>query len=325
MGLKGFRCPSSGVAPGRENEFEHCLYRCEDRCMPKAMLAKFAEKHASDVHRGDMITPSGLKGCTRKLVLERTTDYYDEPPKLYYAVRGALIHGFLENTGLNNVQTEVRLYKKIKIGGVEFELSGQIDYYDIAEEAIEDYKTTSDKGTWFLFNEGAKPEHVLQTNLYRFLCDGGHLGSLDGPIVTWPVRKITIHYCFMNQVASTGRTHIEAVNSYRSPNNGKKYKLEQRRHVVGHTHRGTPIWHIELAIPAVPLMSEAEITEHLSKDGVKTVEGFALRKSGGIPPGVLYDSNAAWQCDYCGVRNTCHAYEQQVNPVKFANLSVSKK
>jgi hypothetical protein len=288
--------------------------------MPKAMLFKFAEQHKDNVHRGDMITPSALKGCTRKLVLERTTDYYAEPPKLYYAVRGSLIHGFLENQGLNNVQTEVRLFKKFKSLGQEFVISGQIDYYDAQTKTIEDYKTASDKAFFFLFDTGAKEEHILQTNVYRWLCDGGHLGSLEGPQVFWPVEQIVVHYILMNQVISTGRTHVERVTSYKSPNMGKKYRLETSREQVSKNHRGTPIWEIRLDIPAVPLMPEEDIFKHVELNGLKTLQGFQMMASGAMPEGVLYDREEAWACGYCDVQTTCYDYERRANPVKFNKL-----
>lgn len=289
------------------------------------MLGKFAEQHAGNVHRGDMITPSALKGCTRKLVLERTTDYYAEPPKLYYAVRGSLIHGFLEEQTLDGVYTEQRIYKEFEALGQKFVISGQIDFYDRKQETLEDYKTASDKAFYFLFDSGAKEEHIYQTNVYRWLMDGGHLGSLDGPVVHWPVRKIIVHYCLMNQVISTGRTHVEKVSGYKGPNMGKRYRLEKSRKKVGKNHRGTPQWEIEIPIPDVPLMPEGEVLKHIELNGLRTLQGFRIQKSGEIPEGVLYDRDGAWACDYCDVRTTCFKHEEQQNPEKFLRLMDARK
>ena len=85
--------------------------------MPKEVLGSIRNEHSSNPHVGDMITPSALKGCVRKTVLERTENYYQEPPKLYYAIRGSLIHGFLENHGLQGVESEKRMYKTLTIKG----------------------------------------------------------------------------------------------------------------------------------------------------------------------------------------------------------------
>jgi hypothetical protein len=315
--LKGFKCPSNGEQPGRDNTYDYCFYQCQNKCMPKAMLYKFAEQHVGNVHKGDMITPSALKGCTRKLVLERTTDYYAEPPRLYYAVRGSLIHGFLENQGLKDVHTEVRLFKKFNALGKEFVISGQVDMYDEREHVIEDYKTASDKAFYFLFDTGAKEEHILQTNTYRWLCNGGHLGSLDGPQVNWPVKRIILNYLLMNQVISTGRTHVERVTGYKEPNMGKKYRLEKSRKKVGKNHRGTPIWEIQLDIPEVPLMPEGEIFKHIELNGLKTLQGFKVMEAGNVPDGVLYDRDGAWMCGYCDVKSTCFDHERQNNTVQF--------
>lgn len=296
--------------------------------MPKAILVKLRDQNVHNVHRGDMITPSALKGCTRKLVLERTWPYYYEPEKLYYAVRGALIHGFLENHGLHNVHTEVRLYKKVRVNGQEVILSGQIDFYDGDERSIEDYKTMSDKGTYFLFDSGAKPEHVLQTNVYRWLCDGGYLedpakpGNANAAFaynqqVFWPVDKIRIHMLFMNRVVSTGSTHIERVTGYKEPNMGKKYKLERSRKVVDVSPRGVPVWEIEIAIPPVKLMSEEDILAHVEMGGIELRNGFDAVQQNRLPPGVLYMKDESWACGYCGVVEQCHDYEKKTNTEKF--------
>jgi hypothetical protein len=293
--------------------------------MPKAVLVKLRDQNVHNVHQGDMITPSALKGCTRKTTLERTENYYQEPEKLYYAVRGALIHGFLENHGLNNVQTEVRLFKELNYNGKRISFSGQIDYYEGAPEfAIEDYKTLSDKGTFFLFDTGAKPEHVLQTNVYRWLCNGGRIGSLQGPEVHWPVNRISIHYLFMNRVVSTGTKHIEQVTSYKSPNNGKKYRLETKREIAGRSPRGVPIWNIEIEIPPVKLMTEDEIMAHIEMGAIDLSNGFRAIEAGRMPPGVLYMKDEAWQCGFCAVQRQCHDHEQTNNQERFLQLMKAK-
>jgi hypothetical protein len=316
--LVGFRCPANGELPGRDNDFGYCLTKCSMRCMPKAVLVKLRDQNVTNVHQGEMITPSALKGCTRRLVLERTVPYYQEPEKLYYAVRGSLIHGFLEDHGLPNVRTEDRLFKRIEVNGKPIIFSGQIDYYEGDPEfAIEDYKTLSDKGTYFLFNEGAKPEHVLQTNVYRWLCQGGRLGSIDGPEVNWPVNRITISYLFMNRVVMTGSRHLEHITSYREPNNGKKYRLEKYRKKIGASPRGVPIWEIAIDIPPVKLMPEEEVLAHILMGASSLEGGFRAVTEDRLPPVVMYDSNEAWQCSFCAVQRQCHAYEAVNNSVKF--------
>lgn len=286
--------------------------------MPKSILAVIREQNVGNVHKGDMITPSALKGCTRKLVLERTSDYYEEPPKLYYAVRGSLIHGFLEHHGLANVHTEVRLFKKIVANGREIVFSGQIDDYDADEQTITDYKTMSDKGTYILFNEGAKPEHVEQTNLYAWLCNGGHVGSIDGPQVFWPVRRIVIAHLFMNRVVLTGTKHYEQVVGFKEP---KKYRLETWRTLVGHTSKGIPIWELEIDIPEVPLIPETDLLPKLLGGASTIRQGFDT----GFPLGVLYERDKAWQCSYCPVRKVCHDYEKQLDPKKYLSYYPEKK
>jgi hypothetical protein len=317
--LVGFKCPANGEEPGRDNAYDYCIGSCSKRCMPKSVLCAIRNDHVRSTHTGDMLSPSALKGCARKTVLERTEDYTEEPPKLYYAVRGALIHGFLEKNDAKGVVTEQRVYKKVTLSdGRELVVSGQIDDYDSEEALITDFKTNSDKGTWFLFNEGAKPEHIQQTNIYRWLLAGGHLGSIDGPQVFWPVEKIVIAYLFMNRVVQTGATHYEDVTTYRSPNSGKKYKLEKGRKVIGHSNRGVPIWRIEIEIPAVPLWDTEEVIRVVESGAGDLHKSFEVKKSGSLPPGVLYDSDQAWECGFCGVQKQCFSYEQATNSKKFS-------
>jgi hypothetical protein len=218
------------------------------------------------------------------------------------------------------VVTEKRLFKRFKSSLGEFVISGQVDCYDRLTETLEDYKTASDKAFYFLFDTGAKEEHVLQTNVYRWLMDGGHLGSLDGPVVNWPVKRIVVHYVLMNQVISTGRTHIEKVSGYKDPNFGKKYRLEKSRAKVGKSHRGTPQWEIRIDIPEVPIMLDSDVFKHIELNGLKTLQGFEQNKVGEMPEGVLYDREDAWACGYCDVQTTCYDYERRANPDKFTKL-----
>lgn len=265
--------------------------------MPTAVLATIWHNYSHNEHRGDMISPSALGGCPRSFVLERMEDYYQEPPKLYYTVRGSLIHGFLEDADVENTLKEQRVYKQID----DWWISGRFDFLDLRDYTLEDYKTTQDKTTWFLFNEGAKPEHILQTNVYRWLLNGGHLGTKDGPVVNYRIDRIRIHYLFMGRIISTGSRVTETVNQFDRPR--KPYKLLVKEESLGFNKWGKPQYKMTIDIPEVPILSDEEVIAHIMTYGPELVDAFTSNPAD--VRHVLDDESNRWRCDFCGVRHQC--------------------
>jgi hypothetical protein len=99
--------------------------------MPVGVLNAIKISETGNEHAGDMISATSLNGCQRKMVLERKLPYFEEPHKLYYAVRGTLIHGFLESgASVPGMISEKRIYKTITTGlHAPWVLSGRIDAY----------------------------------------------------------------------------------------------------------------------------------------------------------------------------------------------------
>lgn len=321
MPLIGLKCPPDSPTAGNCNDFEFCIASCPHQCQPTGVLNAIARDHQTNVHKGDMVSATSLKGCQRSLVLERTTDFYEEPHKLYYATRGGLYHGCLENDR-TDMTTEVRLYKTVTTGPqAPWVISGQIDFYDIKRKSLEDYKTMADKGLYLIFNKGAKVEHIQQVNVYRWLMWGGHIESPTGPQVFWPVDKMKIHYLLMNRAISTGQVHHEYQSDRKSPNYGKKYGLEIdhghrtvdgkfRRLAIGLTTRGVPQWRLDIDVPAIPMWPSADVEAMIANEGPPRV--LALRDPNVMPGGVMNDYEERWQCDWCPVKDKCDDIEAQL-------------
>lgn len=91
----GFRCP--GLQEYHTFESRFCVEQCEKPCVPPSVLVHIQSKQRFDKHIGHYISVTSLLGCLRSLFGERTLDFYVEPPKNWWAIRGTLLHSILEN------------------------------------------------------------------------------------------------------------------------------------------------------------------------------------------------------------------------------------
>lgn len=319
MPLVGFRCPEGTPTEGTENTFEHCLHSCPHQCMPAPVLWQTCQQNKSNVHKGDLVSPTSLPRCPRKLILTRTRDYFEEPHRLYDSVRGTLIHSFLECDGFEGFVSEKRVFKKITRGPyAPWVISGQIDAYEAPRKLLHDIKTLDDKALFFMANYGPKEDHCLQLNCYRWLMDGGYLederfpGNADaafaqGLQIFWAVERAQLHYCSMRRTFSTGTTFTWIVDDFREPNRGKPYKLEVGRKQTK-SKRGKPLWEITLTFPDVPLMPIESVEDYVITMGPTLVRGF---REDWIPPGIMDDEDKSWECSYCPVKSLCDDIEQK--------------
>jgi hypothetical protein len=283
--------------------------------MPAAVLNQIAVVNTSNPHKGAMVSATSLKpeACIRKLKLTREEDYHEEPRRMYDAVRGSLIHGFLE-CDLPHIIAEKRLYKRVD----DWVISGQIDWYDTRKKTLEDYKTMADKGTYILYRVGYKEDHAVQLNIYRWLMHGGHIGSIDGEQVFWDVDRMIIHYIMMNRTVSSGRVVTEIFSEFKPPNYGKTYPLEIGRKNAGPNLNGTPQWHVTFNLPDIPIWPLEETEAYVKRVGPGVVK--ALLDKDHMPPGVLHDKEQLWQCDWCPVRRRCGEIEDEIRLKEFDQI-----
>ena len=116
--------------------------------------------------------------CPRRTYLERSTDYYADPEKLFPAWRGTMGHLMTEAYPQPGAIYEQRFETKILLpSGKELLITGQIDKLDIQGRHIEDFKTKADAKLLKL----REPEeaHIWQLNIYRWLVYTG-----------WPQKKV---------------------------------------------------------------------------------------------------------------------------------------
>jgi len=149
-------------------------------------------------HTGHNISVTALLGCLRSTYLERTIDYAATPHSGWYSLRGTLIHKLIERPDLDNPylrRSEMRLFAKMNGATV----SGQIDHYQqraLEKGVLLDYKSIGDNGLQYIIFDGAKFEHIWQTNIYAWIARQNgyrvdHIEIAISPSCRWsrPVRS----------------------------------------------------------------------------------------------------------------------------------------
>lgn len=94
----------------------------------------------------------------RKTLFSKLIDYYVEPSKGYYAVRGTWVHEGMRRVYLNPDFGELVREKRLTLPGTS--ITGQVDCYYGACNRLVDYKSTS------RMLDHPRPSHVRQLNGY---------------------------------------------------------------------------------------------------------------------------------------------------------------
>jgi hypothetical protein len=81
------------------------------------VLVHIQNRVRTDKHIGRYISVTSLLGCLRQLYLERTIEYFVEPPKSWWSLRGSILHRLLENPGFEALIDDVRkeVYRGFKV------------------------------------------------------------------------------------------------------------------------------------------------------------------------------------------------------------------
>jgi hypothetical protein len=233
--LVGNRCP--GLEEYHSFESGYCINECDHQCVPPSVLVHIQLSNRKDKHKGRYVSVTALLGCMRQLYLERTLDYFVEPPKSWWSLRGKILHSLLENTQeipIPDWQSETEymwftgLYwdartkavvEQPSTAGFETEpiwLYGTIDVLRPTMQEMYDYKTIGDNGLAIIKN-GAKKDHIMQFNIYRLLVERGHKvihdpdGTRRPDLETPPVeiKRIRAYYMTMMQIVGTGSLMTE--------------------------------------------------------------------------------------------------------------------
>lgn len=288
--------------------------------MPSGVLWTIWDNNVHNIHKGDLVSPSLLPRCPRRIKLERTRDYYAEPLKLYYAVRGSLFHQWLDRPR-EGTHNEMRLWRQVTRGPqAPYWVSGAIDHINPRDKTIEDYKSKADKALYYLLKDSNDPDYEAQLNVYKWLVQGGRKGdsleeALTNPEVWIDIDHLVLHYVFMNKVVTTGQRFTDVVSQKYEPKKTSPFEVDRR--LVSKWPSGWGKWEIDYAIPPLRVWSLEETEDYVVKHAPVFVGTF--RNPDDIPPGVMNDGkDATWECDFCPVVDQCKQYggwEPTVKPV----------
>lgn len=294
----GVKCPRGDI---EWEECKRCRLNPRRPChMPLEILSMIEREdrpHSS-------FTPSRLTGCDRQVVLLEGKDYYEDINHAWPAIRGTMIHGILEKSGLIGgfFQTlrEVRLSTVLAGHTIEQDFNpadatyqpGQenftgkpdlilLDAPDFSQEVITinakiiDYKTTT------IDHEltAAKKNHVRQINMYAWLVErelGKHLGNH----VKVEVTELEIYYLDYKKVR-----RFTSVCSLQD-----RGKLVDRKNKV----------YENLTLKPIPLV-DRKITEEWILKRINEKKAASLDN---LPP--MLPESESWLCFYCPVRDECY-------------------
>lgn len=144
----------------------------------------------SEERRDAGVSATGLVGCLRQTALRLIAPYNDRPNRMWPALRGNLFHLLPERYHAPHLICEVR-FKKVYDEDGHF-ITGKMDEVDPARGTLVDYKSVHTfPERQDLRLSGRKESWVLQTNIYRWLLQGGT--RLDsGDEVQIPIQTIGV-------------------------------------------------------------------------------------------------------------------------------------
>jgi hypothetical protein len=350
----GNKCP--GIQEYHSFDSGHCLNACDHQCVPASVLVHIQTKTRRDKHVGEYLSVTSLLGCLRQLYLERTLDYFVEPPKQWWSLRGKILHHLLENPGdlhIPNWESETEyewptgvllcedcgyvweetMHKHIvcpKCATIlpritEVKLRGTIDVLRPQTGEMLDYKTIGDNGLAYIKN-GAKPDHVMQFNMYRLMVERGYPVGKKDTYQPIEVKKIVAYYMTMMQIVRTGALlpeitdwrvstppahqnmagdpEIIASKQYMKLKRGKrKENAEPDDYELQESKKFRCVY----SVPDVPLLPLDDVANFVRKTIPILVEAFRFGK---MPP-MCPPEMRLWKCDsYCPdqIRAACDGY-----------------
>jgi hypothetical protein len=206
------------------------------------------------------------------------------------------------------------------INGKERSLKGTVDVLRRLSGEIYDYKTVGDKSLPYIGKFGAKPEHIMQFNIYRLMAMKGFPVGQKETYKAVDVKRIRAYYMSMMQVIGTGTSMVEVTPWLGSE--PKSYGTEVSRSVVNERddvvvkrgkRRGSDSpddyqishkqrWRVTYAIPEIPLMPLDDVMNFVVEKATILFKAF---DEGVIPP-LPPTEMQLWRCDsYCPVKSFC--------------------
>lgn len=137
----------------------------------------------NDREDGHWVSPSQAAGCLRQRVLKAETDYVLDPEKQWVPMTGTAYHLLFQEAeqDVEHVDTEIHLSHDLVVNvdgtQVEVTVQGTLDRLDRKHKRITDYKSVkafryySKAEGKTIHREMPSEAHVVQANIYKWLCD----------------------------------------------------------------------------------------------------------------------------------------------------------
>lgn len=199
MPLTGVLCDD----PNHKNEqftFDQCL-ACSRNRGPRTCSTPYQVIYAmtqNAVERKDAgLSATMLLDCPRRVILQQEDDYVERPSAYWPRLRGTLGHLLVERYGtdIGPAIAEVRFTRTLTVDEQEITITGKPDMVLLNHKLIIDYKSNKNVDDDYQPMKAgkAKPEHVEQVNIYRWLLAGGT--NMDtGEVTSIEIDHAEIHY-----------------------------------------------------------------------------------------------------------------------------------
>jgi hypothetical protein len=292
-----------------------CLNGCQKQCLPPAVLNYIEQSIKGDKHTGAYISATALTGCMRQLYGSRMIDYYVKPPHNWWSIRGRLFHLIMEDSGQTIEDWLPEQEYECFLGHYhdqDWYLRGTLDVLRPKQGILGDFKSSGDRGMWGL-KYGLKEDHVIQFNIYKYLCEKGWpVGQRETyqPIL---INKIIAWYFSMMQVIQTGNIFDEVTQWV--ANEPEKTPTEVKRELVGektdlvlkrgkrhatakpedYSLKTRQKWRIYYKVDPVPIWDNETIEKIIQERSMFLIDAFAK----GTPPPMCDIKSRSWKCDYC--------------------------
>lgn len=208
--LAGYICPKHGEEPGRKNEVNYCVTKCENPCVAPHILASMIQDDEEGLRDVQSISVTMLTGgCKRKTLLERTLPYHTEPDRVLPTFRGRLVHAIIATDEKQFTEKykdwliEHHMELPVTTESGSWMLTGTLDAHDGYRKTLYDAKTLQEYAIKKMVtggNAGEWSDHIpdyytKQLNLYR------RMGEL---LDQFEVERMRLQVISFRQLITTG-------------------------------------------------------------------------------------------------------------------------
>lgn len=329
MPNKGYVCPPGGEEPGRQNEVEYCLGKCQRPCITPPLLAAMHKASRENYHKGAYISASMLSGggCARQVMFERYMEYYDLPTRSYWAFRGTHAHAIVE--GAQDLIAQYGWLQEIRMAttltydlpspifdeagawtgqfdekrALELVVRGTCDAYNPLTRTLVDCKSMADKKVEMMikgktpgtYSKNLQDSWVAQLNIYRFLI--GRTPVSDE--VKQQFKDFGLPAIRGKTFPSPNKLFIQGIAMMSHPVSGSRLAHKERGGVTVYDIDNVPVWNMQ------------DIEEFIRPKALMWFKALNMQ----IRPPVVTSENS-WLCKNCVFNgNECHPEDERTAAV----------